>query len=275
MGLVDSHAHLDFEDYEQDLDGVVARARAAGLERIVCVGLWRAPGSFGNALDLATREPGFFSATAGVHPHECARVPEEDWARLEALSADPRVVAVGETGLDFHYDHSPRPVQEASFRRSLGIARRAGKPVVVHVREADEVCARVLREEGVPDAGGVIHCFTGDAAAARAYLDLGLFLSVAGVVTFRTAGPIREAVRIVPRDRLLVETDCPFLAPIPYRGKRNEPAWVVETARKVAEVWGTTLEEVARATTANVKRLFRLDGGARGPGPASGETSRR
>jgi TatD DNase family protein len=258
VGLVDSHAHLDFEDYAQDLDGVVARARAAGLERIVCVGLWRAPGSFGNALDLAARDPSFFSATVGVHPHECARVPEEDWARHAALAADPRVVAVGETGLDFHYDHSPRPVQEASFRRSLGIARAAGKPVVIHVREADEACARVLREEGVPPAGGVIHCFTGDEAAARAYLELGLFISVAGVVTFKTAEAIREAVRIVPRDRLLVETDCPFLAPIPYRGKRNEPAYVVETARKVAEVWGASLDEVAEATTANVRRLFRL-----------------
>jgi TatD DNase family protein len=258
MGLIDSHAHLDFEDYAQDLDGVVARARAAGVERIVCVGLWRAPGSFGNALDLAAREPSFFAATVGVHPHECARVPEEDWARHEALARDPRVVAVGETGLDFHYDHSPRPVQEAAFRRSLAIARAAGKPVVVHVREADEVCARVLREEGIPPAGGVIHCFTGDAPAARAYLDLGLYISVAGVVTFKTAEPIREAVRIVPRDRLLVETDCPFLAPIPYRGKRNEPAYVVETATKVAELWGATLGEVAAATTANVKRLFRL-----------------
>jgi TatD DNase family protein len=131
--------------------------------------------------------------------------------------------------------------------------------VVVHVREADEACLRVLREEGVPPAGGVIHCFTGDAAAARAYLELGLFISVAGVVTFRTAEAIREAVRIVPRDRLLVETDCPFLAPVPYRGKRNEPAHVVETAKKVAEVWGTTLDEVGRATTANAKRLFRIE----------------
>jgi TatD DNase family protein len=260
VGLIDSHAHLDFEDYANDLDGVVARARAAGLERIVCIGLWRAPGSFGNALDLAARDPSFFSATVGVHPHECARVPEEDWARHEALARDPRVVAVGETGLDFHYDHSPRPVQEASFRRSLAIARAAAKPVVVHVREADAACARVLREEGVPAAGGVIHCFTGDAAAARSYLDLGLLISVAGVVTFKTAEAIRDAVKIVPRDRLLVETDCPFLAPIPHRGKRNEPAWVVETARKVAEIWGATVEDVARATTANVKRLFRLPG---------------
>jgi TatD DNase family protein len=258
LGLIDSHAHLDFEDYAQDLDGVVARARAAGLERIVCVGLWRAPASFGNALDLAARDPAFFAATVGIHPHECARVPEEDWARHEALARDPRVVAVGETGLDFHYDHSPRPVQEASFRRSLGIARAAGKPAVIHVREADETCARVLREEGVPPAGGVIHCFTGDAPAARAYLELGLFISVAGVVTFRNAEAIREAVRIVPRDRLLVETDSPFLAPIPHRGKRNEPAYVVETARKVAELWGASLDEVSRATTENVKRLFRL-----------------
>jgi TatD DNase family protein len=258
LGLIDSHAHLDSDDYAADLDAVVARARAAGLERIVCIGLWRAPGSFGNALELAARDPSFFSATAGVHPHECARVPEEDWRRLEDLSCDPLVVGIGETGLDFHYDHSPRPVQEASFRRSIAMARNCEKPVIVHVREADDVCARVLREEGVPAAGGVIHCFTGDAKAARVYLDLGLFISVAGVVTFKTADAIREAVRIVPRDRLLVETDCPFLAPIPHRGKRNEPAYVVETARKVAEVWGTSLEEVAVVTTANARRLFRL-----------------
>jgi len=256
--LIDAHAHLDLDDYAADLDGVVARAKAAGLERVVCVGLWRAPGSFGGALELAGRDPSFFAATIGIHPHECARVPEEDWARHEALARDPRVVAVGETGLDFHYDHSPREVQEAAFRRSLATARAAAKPVVVHVREADAVCAKVLREEGVPPAGGVIHCFTGDAAAARAYLELGLYISVAGVVTFKTAGPIREAVRLVPRDRLMVETDCPFLAPIPHRGKRNEPAWVVETARKVAEVWGTTLDDVAAASTANTRRLFRL-----------------
>ena len=256
--LIDSHAHLDFEDYASDLDGVVARARAAGLERIVCIGLWRAPGSFGNALELAARDPSFFAATVGVHPHECAKVPEDDWARHEALARDPRVVAIGETGLDFHYDYSPRPVQEASFRRSLAIARAAGKPAVIHVREADEACARVLREEGVPAAGGVIHCFTGNAAAARTYLDLGLHVSIAGVVTFRSADAIRDAVRIVPRDRLLVETDCPYLAPVPHRGKRNEPAWVAETARRVAEIRGEPVEEIARVTGENARRLFRL-----------------
>jgi len=256
--LVDSHAHLDFEDYQADLPAVVARARAAGVERIVCIGLWRAPGQFGNALQLARQDPATFAATAGVHPHECARVPEEDWARLGELAHDPAVVGIGETGLDFHYDHSPRPVQIESFRRSLRIARQAGKPVVVHVREADAACAEVLANEGVPPAGGVIHCFTGDAEAARRYLGLGLHLSVAGVVTFRTAGPLREAVRLVPRDRLLVETDCPFLAPIPWRGKRNEPAYVARTAEKVAELWGVSAEEVGEITTANARRLFRL-----------------
>src|SRR6266496_2488591 len=176
--LVDSHAHLDFEDYRGDLEAVVERARAAGVGRIV---------------------------------------------------------GVGETGLDFHYDHSPRPVQEASFRRSIAAAKAAGKPVVVHVREADEACARILGEQGVPAAGGVIHCFTGDWARAKAYLDLGLDLSIAGVVTFKTAEDLRDAVKRTPRDRLLVETDCPFLAPVPYRGQRNEPAYVARTAEKVAE----------------------------------------
>jgi TatD DNase family protein len=225
---------------------------------VIVIGLWRAPGQFGNAVELATRDPAYFSATTGIHPHDCARVPEEDWERMERLARDPRIVAVGETGLDFHYDHSPRPVQEASFRRSIAAARAAGKPVVVHVREADEACARVLAEEGAPPAGGLIHCFTGDWARARAYLDLGLYLSVAGVVTFKAADDLREAVRRIPRDRLLVETDCPYLSPAPHRGKRNEPAYVVRTAERVAELWGLDLREVGEITTENARRFFRL-----------------
>jgi len=256
--LLDSHAHLDFEDYQGDLDGVVARARAAGLCRIVLIGLWRAPGSFGNALELATRDPAYFAATIGIHAHDCARVPEEDWRAMEECARDPRVVGVGETGLDFHYDHSPRSVQEASFRRSIAAAKAAGKPVVVHVREADGVCVRVLESEGVPQAGGVIHCFTGDWATARNYLDLGLYISVAGVVTFKAADGLREAVRKAPRDRVLIETDCPFLAPVPYRGKRNEPAYVAKTAEKVAELWGVSVDEVGEITTENARVLFRL-----------------
>jgi TatD DNase family protein len=256
--LLDSHAHLDFEDYQGDLEGVIARAREAGLRRVVLIGLWRAPGSFGNALELATREPDFFAATIGIHAHDCARVPEEDWRAMEELARDPRVVGVGETGLDFHYDLSPRPVQEASFRRSIAAAKSAGKPVVVHVREADDACLRVLGSEGIPEAGGVIHCFTGDWPRARAYLDLGLYLSVAGVVTFKAAEGLREAVQKAPRDRVLIETDCPFLAPVPYRGKRNEPAYVAKTAEKVADLWGVSVDEVGEITTENALRFFRL-----------------
>jgi len=257
--LVDSHAHLDFEDFRGDIDGVVDRAAAAGVGRIVAVGLWRAPGDFGNALELARTRPGVFAATVGIHPHECGQVPEADWEESARLAADPAVVAVGETGLDYHYDLSPRDVQRESFRRSIGIARAVAKPLVVHVREADPDCAAILREDGLPAAGGVIHCFTGDWAAARTYLDLGLYISVAGIVTFKTAEAIRDAVRRIPRERLLVETDSPFLAPVPFRGKRNEPAHVAHVASRVAELWGATPEEVASVTTANVRRLFDLD----------------
>jgi TatD DNase family protein len=256
--LIDSHAHLDSEDLAGDLEGVMSRAQAAGVARVVTIGLWRKDGDFGNALELATRWPAFFSATIGVHPHECARVGESDWARSAELAADPRVVGVGETGLDFHYDLSPRDVQERCFRRSIRLAHQVGKPLVIHVREAEQVCLRVLREEGIPAAGGVIHCFTGDAGAASAYLDLGLHISVSGIVTFKTAGSIREALLLVPADRLLVETDSPFLAPIPFRGKRNEPAHVKLVAEKVAEVRGQSLDAVAELTTENARRLFRL-----------------
>lgn len=258
LSLTDSHAHLDSEDYAEDLDAVVARAREAGVERIVLVGLWRSEGSFGNALELSARDPGLFSATAGVHPHDAARVPAADWATLERLAHDPRVVGIGETGLDFHYDHSPRPVQIEAFRRSIALAKASGKPVVVHVREADEACAKVMGDEGIPPAGGVIHCFTGNWERARAYLDLGLHISIAGVVTFRTADDLREAVRRIPLDRLLIETDCPYLAPVPHRGKRNEPAYVVRTAEKMAELKDLSTSELARVTSENASRLFGL-----------------
>ena len=258
MSLIDSHAHLDFEDFQGDIDGVVSRAAAVGVDRIIVVGLWRSPGNFGNALELARARPAVFAATAGIHPHECAQVPEADWEESARLAADPLVVGVGETGLDYHYDLSPREVQRESFRRSIRIARDVDKPLVVHVREAHDACAAILREEGIPTAGGVIHCFTGDWAAARVYLDLGMHVSVAGIVTFKAAEEIREAVRRIPRERLLVETDSPFLAPVPFRGKRNEPAHVVHVASKVAELWGVSPAEVAEITTGNVKRLFRL-----------------
>ena len=254
--LTDAHAHLDGDAFGADLEEVIARARAAGVERIVLIGLWRAEGSFGNALDLARRDPGLFSATVGIHPHEAAKVPESDWALLEALARDPLVCGVGETGLDFHYDYSPRPVQVEAFRRSIALAGAVGKPVVVHVREADQACAEVLAQVGVPASGGVIHCFTGDWERAKAYLDLGLFLSIAGVVTFRSAEDLRQAVKQIPLDRLMIETDCPYLAPIPHRGKRNEPAYIARTAEVVAQLKGLSVEELGRVTGENARRFF-------------------
>lgn len=255
--LIDAHCHLDRDDYGDDREAVIARAREAGLVRAVLIGLWRAPGSFGDALMLRDRDPAFFAATIGIHPHEAAAAPEADYLEMEKLAHDPRVVGVGETGLDYHYNHSPPEVQQTAFRRHVRAARSAHKPVVVHVRDAHDDCARILVEEQA-EQGGIIHCFTGDAAAAKRYLDLGFYISVAGVVTFKNAEPLREAVRQVPIDRLLVETDSPFLAPIPLRGKRNEPANVKLVAAKVAEVKGLSVEEVERATTANTTRAFRL-----------------
>jgi TatD DNase family protein len=256
--LIDSHAHLDAQDYGADLDAVIERARAAGVRRVMLIGLWRAAGDFGQALGLASGRPDYFSATIGVHPHDAAKIPETDWAEIERLSKDPRILAIGESGLDFHYDHSPRPVQVAAFRRSIVIARTAKKPVVVHVREADLACAEVIAAEGRTEEGGVIHCFTGNWERAKAYLDLGFHLSVAGVVTFKSAEDLRDAVRKIPIDRLLIETDCPYLAPIPYRGKRNEPAYIVKTAELIAELQGISIEELGRRTSENARRVFRL-----------------
>lgn len=260
MRLVDSHAHLDFEDYGSDRADVLARARAAGLVHIVNVGLWRegkGAEAASAAVRLAEELPAMISAAVGIHPHDVARATEADWARIGELARHPRVVAVGETGLDYHYDHSPREAQQEAFRRSIALAREVKKPVIVHLREADDDCARILAEER-PAHGGVIHCFTGGPARARAYLDLGFVLSVAGVVTFRNADDLRAAVRIVPRDRLMVETDCPYLTPVPHRGKRNEPAYVALVAKQVAAQWGLPEDEVGEATTQTARRLFSL-----------------
>jgi TatD DNase family protein len=254
--LVDSHAHVDAEEFAADRSEVIARAQAAGVARIVAVGLWRGPGDFGGARALAGSHPGLFFATAGVHPHDCARVPPEDWAALAAAAADPSIVAVGETGLDYHYDHSPRDEQRRWFRHQLDLARAVGKPVVVHTRDADDDTHAILRDAAPP--AGVIHCFTGGPDRARGYLDLGLSISIAGVVTFKNALDLREAAKLVPLDRLLIETDCPFLAPIPHRGKRNEPAYVQLVAEELARLKGIPVQELAERTAENARRVFRL-----------------
>jgi TatD DNase family protein len=260
--LIDSHAHLDFEDYGADLPAVIERARGAGLVRIVLVGQWReGKGMAGAAaaIALARQEPAFFSATSGIHPHDAAQASEEDLAELERQCSDDAVVAVGECGLDYHYDRSPREVQRERFALQLRLAKKLRKPVVIHTREADLDTAEILRAELGPD-GGVVHCFTSDWTAAQRYLALGLHLSFSGVLTFKTADAVRDAAARAPLDRLLVETDCPFLTPIPHRGKRNEPAYVALTAARLADVRGIPIADVEQATTANARRVLRLPG---------------
>jgi len=260
--LIDSHAHLDFAEYGADLDATVARAREAGLVHIVVVGQWREGAGMAGARDaiaLADRDRSFFSATAGIHPHDAARATEPDFAALEEMCAQSSVVAVGECGLDFHYDRSPREAQREVFVRQIRLAKALQKPLVVHTREADLETADILARELGPD-GGVIHCFTSDWTAAQRYLALGMSLSFSGVLTFRNADAIREAAQKAPLDRVMVETDCPFLAPVPHRGKRNEPAYVALTAAKLAEVRGLQPDELALATTGNARRALRLPG---------------
>jgi TatD DNase family protein len=256
MKLIDAHCHLDSREFDGDRAEAIARAKAAGLTRAVLIGLWRAPGDFGESLAMRDADP-FFAATIGIHPHESADAPEADYARVEQLAHDPRVVGIGETGLDYHYDHSPRDVQQQAFRRHLRAAKAAKKPIVIHVRDAHDDCRRILDEEGHAQ-GGVIHCFTGGPEDARGYLARGMYLSIAGVVTFKKATELQQAVRETPLDRLMIETDSPFLAPIPMRGRRNEPAFVAHVAAKLAELKGLTPDEVASATTANTMRAFGL-----------------
>jgi TatD DNase family protein len=268
MPLIDSHAHLDFADYGDDLAEILRRAREAGLVHIVVVGQWRElgelrAGSRGgmagarDAIELARRDRSFLSATAGVHPHDAARASEEDLRELEKICREPECVAVGECGLDYHYDRSPREVQREVFAAHVRLAKALAKPVVVHTREADADTAAILERELGPD-GGVIHCFTGDWTAAQRYLGLGLHISLSGVLTFKAADPLRDAAARIPLPRLLVETDCPFLAPVPHRGKRNEPAYVRLTAERLASVRGVSSAEVEAATTENARRVLRL-----------------
>ncbi len=257
--FIDSHAHLDSRDFDADRAEVLARARAAGVGAMVLVAAPRDLDEAARPLALAETDPDLY-ATVGVHPHDAARIEDHWWPEIERLARHDKIVAIGETGLDYHYDHSPRDVQRAAFARQIELAAALGKPVVCHVREAHEDAHRMLEEAGVgrTGPGGVIHCFTGDAAQAAAYAALGLHVSFSGITTFKTAAAIREAVKVVPHDLLLIETDCPFLAPIPMRGKRNEPAFLVHTAQVVADEAGLSLDELAARTTANARALFSL-----------------
>lgn len=259
--MIDSHCHIDAREYDADRDDVVARAKAAGVEHVVVVGLWRegeGVASARRAIDVAAASNGYASATVCIHPHDVAAVTPAEWDEIDALCALPQVVAVGETGLDYHYDHSPRDRQQDGFRHYLKLARKLAKPLVIHTREAEDDTYRILDEEGVPEKGAVIHCFTGDRQAAREYLERGLFISFSGIATFRTAEEIREAAKLVPLEQMMVETDAPFLAPLPYRGKRNEPAWVAKTIEVLASVKNVSPETLAQVTADNARRFFGL-----------------
>jgi TatD DNase family protein len=255
--LIDTHAHLD-----EAPDELISRAREAGLVHIVAVGQWsKQQGMAGaeRAIRWAKADRAYFSATSGIHPHDAAQAAEADFALLKEQCSQPEVVAVGECGLDFHYDHSPRDVQREVFIRQIRLARELDKPLVVHTREADVETAQILKAELGPKSG-VIHCFTSDWTAAQRYLDLGMSLSFSGVLTFKTADSVREAATKAPLDRVLIETDCPFLTPVPHRGKKNEPAFVALTAACLAGLRGATMGEIGRTTTANARRVLHLPG---------------
>jgi TatD DNase family protein len=254
---IDSHAHIEGKEFDADREAVIQRALDAGVETIVCVGNGEvAADSHAAAFRLAEHYP-FIYTTVGVHPHEARLFDDNLYAQLMKLSEHPKVIAWGEIGLDYHYDNSPREVQREAFRKQLRMARERGLPVSIHTREAEADTLAILDEEWKGSGlGGVIHCFTGTPAFAAAAVDLGFYVSFSGVVTFKKAEELRETARSLPLDRVLIETDSPFLAPIPYRGRRNEPAYVVETARAIAELRGVAAQEIGRATSENFDRLF-------------------
>jgi len=255
--LIDSHAHIQGKEYKEDTEAVLARARAAGVETIIAVGGAGDLSSNMDAVHLANAFDRVY-ATVGMHPHDAKDVGADELELLKNLAGDTKVVAIGETGLDYYYSHSPHDEQRRVFGQFIDMARQTRLPIVVHEREAAQDTAELLRREGACELRGVIHCFTGNYAAACAYLDLGFYLSFTGIITFKNADALREVVSKVPLERMLVETDSPYLTPVPHRGKRNEPAYVRFVADAIAKVKGLSVEEVARATTANVKQLFQI-----------------
>ncbi len=261
MTFVDSHAHIDGPEFDADRDEVVERARAAGVVAILNVGTGDPhSGSLERAVKVAERYEGVYAAV-GVHPHDAKLFDDAAAERITGLiKQSQRVIAYGEIGLDFHYDHSPREVQREIFIEQLRLARELSLPVIIHSRAADDETVEILSSEWANNPrGGIMHCFGGTPQMAASVLELGFYVSFAGNVTFKKAENLREAARVVPLERLLVETDCPFLTPVPFRGRRNEPARVVEVARCLAELYGIEVEEVGRVTTENFMRFFGLN----------------
>jgi TatD DNase family protein len=254
MRLFDTHAHLHFPDYADDLDAVLERARGAGVRGVVTIGTDRESNQA--VVEMARRLPDVW-ATVGIHPHDAGDAVEADFAEMEKLArSEAKVVGFGEMGLDFFRNLSPPEAQREVFRRQISMARELGKPLVIHCRDAHDETLAILGEERAREVGGVMHCFSGDVPIARRCLDLGLFISLAGPVTYKNARALPEVARFVPEDRLVVETDCPYLPPTPHRGKRNEPAYVALTAAFVAGLRGVTSDALGAAVTANAATLF-------------------
>jgi len=251
--LVDTHAHLDMKQFEGEVDEVIARASEAGVSDIITIGA-DIPSSFA-AKALSEKYPGVFFSP-GVHPHDVKDIVDGDYERLLELARAPKAVAVGETGLDFYYDNSPRELQKEHFARHIQLARDARKPLIVHSRDANNETMEILKAEDAAAAGGTLHCFSGDYGMATAALDMGFYLSVGGTLTFKKADDLRDIIRRVPIERILVETDCPYLAPHPKRGKRNEPALVIYVVEVLAGIKGLSYDDVARITTHNASKLF-------------------
>jgi TatD DNase family protein len=254
--MVDSHAHLDFSNFDRDREEVLQRAEDQGLKLIVNVGFDLL--SSKESVMLAGQHP-FVYAAVGIHPHDAAKAPSNYLRELEEIAHYPKVVALGEMGLDFYRDRSPRPVQRDVFRRQLRLAKKVNLPVIIHDRDAHEEVLKILEEEGLPAPGGVMHCFSGELELARKFLKLGLYISIAGPVTYSRNNKLSEVAAAVPLERLLIETDAPFLTPGPLRGKRNEPAYVVFVAEKVAALRGISVESLGRNCLENARRLFSIE----------------
>ena len=262
--LVDSHAHLEMEQFHADREAVLERARQTGVRTIVAIGSGTGPGSLDCGIQLAAQHE-FIYATIGIHPHEAKLATDADFDELARLANQPKVIAWGEIGLDYFYDHSPREVERRVFTRQMEMARALKLPIVIHCRPSEnsddawEECLTLIHQQWASSGlGGILHCFTGTWEHARRALDMGFMISFAGNITFPKAQQIRDAAKRVPLERMLIETDSPFLAPVPYRGKRNEPAFVKETARQLGELRGVSTEEIARLTAKNFYSFFSL-----------------
>ena len=256
--LIDTHCHLERGYYGDELDAVLLRAQQAGVSHCIAVGAGNVLVGTQEAIALAEQHAHIF-ATAGIHPQDAGKTTDADLKALESYARHPKVVAIGEIGLDYHYeDGASKEVQEHVLQSAIATACLVNKPIMLHIRDAHADAFALLDHVAIPQAGGIVHCFTGGPEEAQAYLKRGFYLSIPGVVTFKNAGSLLEAISGIPRDRLLLETDAPYLAPVPYRGKRNEPSYIVKTAEKVATLCGMSYEELARITTENAKRIFSI-----------------